>query len=705
LKYLLLTIDKVLWLFAMNDSNGAVSESAQGLEERLRLAGHKKRVQRSLFLVVALVPIILGIAYLLLGAGVEVRITPSTAQTNATLSIQDGVGIIFGQRVVAAPGQVALLVEAPGFVTQKVVADIVSGGRTIDVALEKLPDRYTVSIFPHLPDAEFFIDEKLVSQGSTASFEIGEGNYMISAKHPQYRTYERVLDVQGGGNDVALSLSLDSAIQVVNLSSAPSGARIFIDGELSGVTPQSLPLLRGRRELRFDLDGYVPEMRYVNIVPDERTILPTVALSRNPGRLEITSEPIGASVLMNGEFRGNTPVTIAATPNRSHELTLSHPGHQSTDQIVEIASGARKSLSITLPGVFGIVDITSQPSGQVLVNGKLIGETPTELKLKSVKQEITITRDGYVPFDQTVEPDPDIRKTVNAKLITKMGALINDAPKRLQTSDGQSLVLIQPGTLKMGAPRSEAGQRANEVIREVQISRHFYIGEKEVTSGQFAAYRRALGNQTVAVPPNEPATNVSWEDAARYANWLSEAENLRPVYEITGQGVRGFDIDANGYRLPTEAEWAWVARHEGGGATNPLKFPWGQVMPVPEGAGNYADESAMGRVESYIPLYNDARPKLAPVASFSPTSLGLYDLGGNVSEWIHDHYELTPPGTAGIERDRVGPPRGRQHVVRGSSWRSATLTELRYTYREAGSGPRDDVGFRLARWLGGRNGE
>ena len=689
----------------MNDSDAVASEGALGLEERLRLAGKKKRAQRSLFVAIALLPIALGAAYFLFGAGAEVRIAPLTAQASATLRIQEGVGMIFGQRVIAAPGQVAFSVEAPGFVTQSVVTDVVSGGRTIDVTLEKLPDRYAVSIFPNLPDAEFFINEKLVGHGPIVSFEIGEGSYQISARHPEYRTHEQVLEVQGGGNDVALSLSLDSAVQVVNVSSAPSGARIYIDGELSGVTPQSLPLLQGRRELRFDLDGYVPETRYVNIVPDERATLPAVTLSRNPGRLEITSEPAGASVLMNGEFRGNTPITIVAAPNRSHRVTLSHPGHQSMDEIVDITSGAHKSLSITLPGVFGIVDIISQPSGQVRVNGEFIGETPTELKLKSVKQKIAITRDGYVPFEQIVEPDPRLRKTVTAKLITKIDALINSAPKRVQTSDGQSLVLVQPGTLKMGAPRSEAGQRANEVVRQVQISRYFYIGEKEVTSGQFAAYGRALGQQTVAVPPNDPATNVSWEDAARYANWLSGTENLRPVYEITDQGVQGFDVDANGYRLPTEAEWAWVTRHEGGGVANPLKFPWGKTMPVPEGAGNFADESAMGNVENYIPLYNDARPKLAPVASFSPTSLGIYDLGGNVSEWIHDHYELASPGAAGIEQDRVGPLRGRQHVVRGSSWRSATLTELRYTYREAGSGPRDDVGFRLARWLGGRNGE
>ena len=150
-----------------------------------------------------------------------------------------------------------------------------------------------------------------------------------------------------------------------------------------------------------------------------------------------------------------------------------------------------------------------------------------------------------------------------------------------------------------------------------------------------------------------------------------------------------------GYRLPTEAEWAWAARYAG--SSSPVKYAWGDSLPVPQGADNYGDASAESTLHAALPGYRDGYPATAPVGSFAPNGLGLYNLGGNVAEWVQDLYGFAPGTTGAVERDPLGPASGTQHVVRGASWMDTTVTELRLTYRDSGQDPRPDLGFRIAR--------
>jgi len=97
--------------------------------------------------------------------------------------------------------------------------------------------------------------------------------------------------------------------------------------------------------------------------------------------------------------------------------------------------------------------------------------------------------------------------------------------------------------------------------------------------------------------------------------------------------------------------------------------------------------------------YNDGFPVSAPAGTFEPNAVGIRDLGNNVSEWIQDFYVPDITENVKLVEDPLGPETGQLHVVRGASWRSATVTELRMAARNSGADAREDIGFRIARNL------
>jgi formylglycine-generating enzyme required for sulfatase activity len=311
---------------------------------------------------------------------------------------------------------------------------------------------------------------------------------------------------------------------------------------------------------------------------------------------------------------------------------------------------------------------------------------------------------GYASASKSVTPQAAYSQRIEIKLQNKQAAATPEtvtAPKPVKTTSlGQKLILIKPKPFIMGASRKEAGRRANESEHKVDMQRHFYLSSHEVTNAEYKQFRAQhssgmSGNRSLDTD-SHPVANVVWEDAARFMNWLSRKDGLPSFYREESGTMVVADPGGLGYRLPSEAEWAFAARMAG--QKERARYPWTGKYPPKNKAGNFADESARHILPLVIEGYNDGFAASAPTASFSANPTGIHDLGGNVAEWCHDYYSAFNGNAEKNAVDPMGPTSGAHHVVRGSSWRNASMTELRFSYRRYSREAAHDIGFRIARY-------
>lgn len=241
-------------------------------------------------------------------------------------------------------------------------------------------------------------------------------------------------------------------------------------------------------------------------------------------------------------------------------------------------------------------------------------------------------------------------------------------------ADSTGFVLIPGGSFVMGSPESEPWRSADEAAHNVEVS-SFFMSAHEVTQAEYEAVMDV--NPSTFIGSENPVEGVSWIDAIAYCNARSEAEGLTPAYRLEGKSVI-WDRSADGYRLPTEAEWEYACR---GGTTAP--FNTETSISVDE--ANYWGHYPYQIEENYFTQENlETRPgiyreRTLPVGSFAANRFGLYDMHGNVGEWVWDAYgEYDASGT----EDPTGAASGAQRVVRGGAWNDFAKN-LRSAYRAA----------------------
>ncbi len=657
--------------------------------------GRGRRVP-ALWFLASLAALGLAASYLFSSRPVSIEIEPVPDRMNVEGTALD---FAFRGRYLLRPGTYRVVAEKAGY--RKLEKDIEVGDdaeATFRFALEKLPGLLAVSTKPEI-GATVLVDGESVGTTPLPPIELSAGEHEVTVRAERYRDFQTRMVIEGQGALATLEVELVPLWAVVTFVSEPAGATVRVGRESYGPTPASVELPEGEHGYEALLPGRKAQRGRIHVVGGKPSTVAIGALSPADGLLRLSSRPSEASVTVDGVYRGLTPIEIPVTPGAPHRLEVSREGYETASRQVEVEAGRDETLSLDLAPRLGEIEILADPPDAALfVNGERRGAARQVLRLPAVWHRIEIRKEGYETFGVDITPRPDFPQTVEAILVNVAAKKDAEASKpRVMRASAHELVTVKPRRFRMGASRREPGRRANEGEREVEITRAFEIGTREVTNRQFREFREQHRSGMVASHSLEtdhhPVVRVSWEDAAAYCNWLSVKESLPPAYVVSGASYVLASPPTTGYRLPTEAEWELSARYAGGAGT---KYPWGESLPVPPGSGNFADQSAEGLVATTIPSFNDSFPATAPVDSFAANALGIYNLGGNVAEWISDHYEMAPAAPA---TDPIGPATGEFHGIRGASYLQGSVTQLRLTFRDYGKEPRPDVGFRIARWV------
>jgi len=352
---------------------------------------------------------------------------------------------------------------------------------------------------------------------------------------------------------------------------------------------------------------------------------------------------------------------------------------QGTAKITEKTGEVKVGFLVEIDVKSGGLLIETEPVGAtIFINGKSVGISPYDGKeISPGSYQIRIIKEGYEAWDREVA----IRLGKREDVFAQLKKLLDGSPSVVwrESVTGIELVWVPGGCFGMGSAASEKGRFSDEgPVHEVCVD-GFWIGKHEVTNGQ---YRRSIAQHDSTSyqgyslnADDQPAVNVSWEEARAFADWLTK--------QYQGKNI---------FRLPREAEWEFACR----AGTKASRY-WGDDPNQACTRENIADQTAKRQWAHFL-IHNceDGYLVSAPVGKFPPNPFGLYDMLGNVLEWCEDVYSKDAY-TKHQQKNPFYQEDGPFRVSRGGSWYYEPSHE-RCAYRHSDFRANDratDQGFRL----------
>jgi len=457
--------------------------------------------------------------------------------------------------------------------------------------------------------------------------------------------------------------------------------------------------LFGEGQFVFELPGRQPQVASVPL-PASRP-----ATSAATGDLDLTSDPAGATVRLDGRDVGTTPLTLERVPVGEHLLELDKDGIYATRKTITIAAHTLERHSVKLERRKGKLTVFSEPrDARVLLDGRDLGRTPVSLEVEAGPYTLKLTKEGYKPHEEPLSLPADKETRTRIALRSTQGTLdVTSTPPGATveiggTPRGQTplTLALEEGTypLRLRLPRHRTATRQAEIAGEritrvsVDLTPGPNPGDHErrgtdtaemvyIPAGSFTMGDTHGDGDRDERPVHQVFVNAFWLDRtevtnaqfARFAGtgtytpegeWQREAvgKDQHPVVDVTWHDAVAYCRWA-GKRLPTEAEWEYAAR-----GTDGRKYPWGNTWE--EGRARYYG--------------NGANETTAAVGSYpaGASLLAVLDLAGNAWEWTSSRYKPYPySSTDGREDTSASGTR----VARGGSWIDRDWL-LRSAYRE-----------------------
>jgi len=462
------------------------------------------------------------------------------------------------------------------------------------------------------------------------------GPHSVRIEKEGFRTVEETAIVEKD-KTVARRFILQRIYAGLKVASDPSGAQVYLDGDLLGTTPlERSDLKPGEATLVVSNGGFEANTQQIRLVADQTKAI-NVDLFPQTGSVSITVEPSGAEVWLDeqslGKYQG-TPLVRDKLELGRHSARASLDGYEDASATFNVEYNKTASVNLVLsPNPGALFVVTTPPGADIYLDDRSIGQK-SPFKVENVaagQHKLTLSMTGYGGVVKTITVHPGKTETVTELMTAtpriESGAAAGEQQRIRGPLTGMEFVLIPGGSFMMGSPSNEVGREDDESPQHRVTLKPFYIMTTEVTQKMWKEVMS--GNPSSFTGDNLPVEMISWDDCQNFLRKLNQCD------------------PGKGYRLPTEAEWEYACRAE-----TTTRFCVGGSDSDLKRAGWYTGNSVS---------------MTHPVSQKDPNTWGCNDMHGNVWEWCEDWYHDSYSGapTDGSAWTAGG---GTSRVLRGGSW-------------------------------------
>jgi hypothetical protein len=553
-------------------------------------------------------------------AAFTLTLDPAVAGARLWLGPQEAVALPATGRLTLTdlpPGDHDLVVQAPGYQTYTTRVTVPAGAGAYTVHLVVARGSLRIEAQPTTRVTVTDVSgatRELGTADREGALELADvlpvGTYTVTLRHNDHEPLV-LTDVTLPAHELltltAPQRPLPAALRVEAL---PRGARVLLNGELVGETPLDLPAVPSREviEVAVELDGHVTATRQLTLQPRETTTVNlgrlevergVIALRLTPGdlrwedvRIEVDGRGLRAE-------RREDAWWLEHLPMGRRGISVSHPEYETWRQDVMVTDTSPVPVPVTLREKPARIEFYGAPPDYQITLGDRVLASPDDYLHLPGRQTVTLsaTAPRHFPATREFTLRPGVTEEWNLDLERRREPYPTEPH---ENSLGMRFVPMADSTLLFAV--------------------------WETRERDFAAFATANGREwnNAGAGSTHPAVNVTWHDARAFCEWLTTRER-----------ASGWLKPHQRYRLPTDREWSLAVDlpHEEG--DTPAKrhgairdhYPWGRAW-IPHGSGNYHQEWDL-----------DFYERTAPVGSFLRNVNGLYDLGGNVWEWVEDAWD------------------------------------------------------------------